>query len=217
MRDQGRKPRLGPRADRRDEERCETGRQLLVVGKGRRVDEGLGLRDGLLVEGRQAARDAVGLLLELVVRHDPVDVAIALRECGVDVVGDEQHLQGPAAAYQSRQARHRTAPGTTPVPTSNCARIALSPARRMSQARANSLPAPRVRPRSDAMLTTGARLSRAVKSSQGMHPGRPGRHRDGLRRIAFGVVVGEEELGVAAREDDNREVRVALDRVHEAR
>jgi hypothetical protein len=44
----------------------------------------------------------------------------------------------------------------------------------MSHATMNSLPAPRARPRIDAMLTTGARISRAVESSQGCIPVGPG-------------------------------------------
>jgi len=44
----------------------------------------------------------------------------------------------------------------------------------MSQASTNSLPAPRTRPRIDAMLTTGARLSRTIRSSHGCIPVGPG-------------------------------------------
>src|SRR6185312_16690674 len=45
---------------------------------------------------------------------------------------------------------------------------------------------------------------------------RAGRHCDGLRRIALRVVVGEEELRVATGEDDDREVVVILDRLHQS-
>src|SRR3989475_5320742 len=59
-------------------------------------------------------------------------------------------------------------PGTRPAPTSNCDRMAFSRlAKRMSQARASSLPIPVARPRIDAIDTTGARLRRTSVSGHG--------------------------------------------------
>lgn len=56
-------------------------------------------------------------------------------------------------------------PGTTPAPTSNWPnRLFSREANRRSHASTNSLPAPRARPRIDAMLTTGARERRTSRS-----------------------------------------------------
>src|SRR5580700_9497199 len=66
-------------------------------------------------------------------------------------------------------------PGTRPAPTSNCDKIAFSRlAKRMSQARASSLPIPVARPRIDAIDTTGARLRRTSISGHGCNPVGPG-------------------------------------------
>ena len=62
-------------------------------------------------------------------------------------------------------------PGTTPTPTSHWPRSVFSrEANRRSQARTNSLPAPRARPRIEAMLTTGARARRTRTSIQADSP-----------------------------------------------
>jgi hypothetical protein len=62
-------------------------------------------------------------------------------------------------------------PGTTPVPTSNWPSSAFSrEANRRSQASTNSLPAPRTRPRIEAMLTNGARDRRTRRSSHACIP-----------------------------------------------
>jgi len=56
-------------------------------------------------------------------------------------------------------------PGTTPAPTSKCNKIAFSRlAKRMSQARANSLPTPVARPRIDAIDTTGPLINSRASS-----------------------------------------------------
>lgn len=66
-------------------------------------------------------------------------------------------------------------PGTTPAPTSNCDKMAFSRlAKRMSQARASSLPTPVARPRIDAIDTTGARLRRTSIPGRGCKPVGPG-------------------------------------------
>jgi hypothetical protein len=136
---------------------CSQGRQPLpVVGQVVASTKAVFSAIASLVEGREGGVGG-GRSLEPVVGRDAVDVAVGER--GVGVVGDEQRLQG--AADQPRQARHRERPGAD----SDCARVALSPVSGMPMARANSLPAPRARPRIEAMLTTGARLSQAVRSS----------------------------------------------------
>ena len=102
--------------------------------------------------------DLIDLLVEPVVGDHSVDVAVLLRARSVEHLGDEEDLESPAATDQAGEPGHRTPPGTTPVPTSNCPRGAFSrEANRRSQASTNSLPAPRARTRIDAMLTNGAR------------------------------------------------------------
>src|SRR6202011_4852730 len=67
-------------------------------------------------------------------------------------------------------------PGTTPTPTSHWPRSVFSrEANRRSQASTNSLPAPRARPRIEAMLTTGTRARRTRTSIQADSPVGPTR------------------------------------------
>src|SRR6185437_14334742 len=65
-------------------------------------------------------------------------------------------------------------PGSDPRPTSGWPRIALSPAKRMSVASTNSLPAPRARPRMAEIVTAGTLLSRTRLSRYGCNPVGPG-------------------------------------------
>ena len=107
-------------------------------------------------------------------------------------------------------------PGTTPMPTSNWPSTAFSrDAKRRSVASTNSLPAPRARPRIEAMLTTGARDRRTMRSVHVGSPVGPDAERRGLGEVVLHVVVGEEEVGVGAVEDDDLELRLLLDQVHE--
>ena len=80
------------------------------------------------------------------------------------------------------------APGTTPPPTSNCARTALSrDAKRMSQASRSSQPWPRARPRSLAIEITrdwARRVTNFGHSSNGRHPAGRGLRRRGRCRNA---------------------------------
>jgi hypothetical protein len=97
--------------------------------------------------------------VQLGVSQRPVDPAVAFGHLGVDVAGAQDHLQGPAPAQQPRQVLHPTGARGAPKPTSGWPRTAFSrAAKRMSQARASSLPAPRARPRSLAIVTTGRSL-----------------------------------------------------------
>ena len=107
-------------------------------------------------------------------------------------------------------------PGTTPVPTSNWPSSVFSrEANRRSQASTNSLPAPRARPRIEAMLTAGARDSRTRRSSHACIPVGPTPNATVLRRVVLDVVVGEVEVGVRAVEDDDVEVGVRFDQADE--
>ena len=83
--------------------------ELAVGGQGRQVDIGLGAGDGFVVEARQPGGDRLDLVVEPVVGHRAVDVPVPLGAGPVEVVGDEQDLEGAPAAYQSRKPRHRAA------------------------------------------------------------------------------------------------------------
>ena len=77
-------------------------------------------------------------------------------------------------------------PGTMPAPTSHCDRMAFSRlAKRMSHARANSLPTPVARPRIDAIDATGARLRRTSTSGRDCKPVDPG----GSRVVSSGFAM----------------------------
>ena len=66
------------------------------------------------------------------------------------------------------------APGSAPAPTSICPKTAFSrAANRMSHASASSLPAPRARPRSLAIVTTGNSLSLCHNMPSDASPGPP--------------------------------------------
>src|SRR5438270_5323219 len=104
-------------------------------------------------------------------------------------------------------------PGTMPAPTSKCDRIAFSRlAKRMSQAKASSLPTPVARPRIDAI-------------EHGRGPAQAHQHiREGLQtcwsRWQTGclfnfreeIVVSHEKSVDRAVEDDNFEILVGFDR-----
>lgn len=102
------------------------------------------------------------------------------------------------------------------MPTSNwVSSVFLREANRTSQASTNSLPAPRARPRIEAMVTTGARDRRTRKSIHAGHSGRTDSECRGPARVVLDVVVGQVELGVDAVEDHDVEVRVLLDQANE--
>src|SRR5712671_875582 len=108
-------------------------------------------------------------------------------------------------------------PGTTPTPTSHWPRSVFSrEANRRSQASTNSLPAPRARPRIEAMLTTGARARRTDKDVD------PGRQSSGTdpeclspAGVVLQVIMGQVEIPVGAVEHNDVEVRILLDQANE--
>src|SRR6266436_2650747 len=108
-------------------------------------------------------------------------------------------------------------PGTTPTPTSHWPRSVFSrEANRRSQASTNSLPAPRARPRIEAMLTTGARARRTDKDVD------PGRQSSGTdpeclspAGVVLQVIMGQVEIPVGAVEHNDVEVRILLDEAGE--
>ena len=199
------------------EEVGQGGRELAVGGQRHPVDVGLRARDRVVIEAREPRRDRLDLVVEPVVGDRPVDVPVLLRARSVEVVGDEQDLERAAATDQPREpapsGRRR---GPRPVPTSNWPSSVFSrEANRRSQASTNSLPAPRARPRIEAMLTAGARDRRTRRSSHACIPVGPTPQRRGPGRVVLDVVVGEIEVGVGAVEDDDVEVGVLLDQADE--
>ena len=62
---------------------------------------------------KRASREAIGvdLVVEPVVGDQPVDVPVLLRARTVEIVGDEQDLERPAATDQAGEPGHRTAAG----------------------------------------------------------------------------------------------------------
>src|SRR5205823_3142347 len=104
-------------------------------------------------------------------------------------------------------------PGTTPAPTSKCDKMAFSRlAKRMSQARASSLPTPVARPRIDAIDTAEARLRRTSISGRGCKPVGPGGRLGCLFNFREEIVVSHEKSVDRAVEDDNFEILVGFDR-----
>ena len=105
----------------------------------------------------------------------PARVSVLGGQAGRDVVAAEQDLQGSAAADEAPQARHGTAAGNGADADLELAQDRRLDANRMSVARTNSLPAPRVRPRISEIVATGSLLSRTKLSTYGCMPVRPGR------------------------------------------
>src|SRR6266581_9642183 len=107
-------------------------------------------------------------------------------------------------------------PGTTPTPTSHWPTSVFSrEANRRSQARTNSLPAPRARPRIEAALTTGARARRTRTSIQADSPVGPTPSASVLPGSFSQVIMGQVEIPVGAVEHNDVEIRILLDEAGE--
>ena len=76
--------------------------ELAVGGQRHLVDMGLRARNRLVIEACDACGDRVDLVVEPVVGDRPVHVPVLLGSRPVEIVGDEQDLERPAAADQSR-------------------------------------------------------------------------------------------------------------------
>ena len=124
-----------------------------------------------MVEARESCGDRLDLVVELVVGDQPVDVPVLLRARSVEIVGDEEDLERPAAADQAGEPGHRTAP-----------RDHAGPDLELAEQRVLARGEPQVTgqhelasgaagaSRIEAMLTTGARARRTRTSS---HAGIP--------------------------------------------
>src|SRR5881628_2596537 len=98
-------------------------------------------------------------------------------------------------------------PGCTPTPTSGWpSRVFSRDAKRMSQARTNSLLTPRTQPRIFAMLTTGDLVRRTNVS---MRIGRPDSCGD-VPRLAGQIKVGKIEVRIRALEYDDTQARTGV-------
>jgi len=86
----------------------------------------------------------------------PVDVSVSFRGVAVEIVRAENDFERPTAADQMWKTFRTAAAGMHPTPTSGWPSLVFSrDAKRMSQARTNSLLTPRTQPRIFAILTTG--------------------------------------------------------------
>ena len=80
---------------------ARAGGNSLSGGQRHPVDVGLRARDRVVVEARESRGDLLDLVVELVVGDHPVDVPVLLRARSVEIVGDEEDLERPAAADQA--------------------------------------------------------------------------------------------------------------------
>ena len=112
------------------EEVGQGGRKLAVGGQRHLVDVGLRARDRVVIEAREPRGDRVDLVVEPVVGDHPVDVPVLLRARSVEVVGDEQDLERPAATDQAGEPGHRAAAGDHARCRPRTGRAACSRARR---------------------------------------------------------------------------------------
>ena len=130
-------------------------------------DEILRGGDGTPVEGGDPARERVDEAVQFGVWKCPVDVPVSFRGVAVEVVRAENDFERPTATDQMCRRSVPPPPGCNPTPTSGWpSRVFSRDAKRMSQARTNSLLTPRTQPRIFAMLTTGDLVRRTNVSSR---------------------------------------------------
>ena len=150
-------------------------RARLELGSCRRPEPiDLGLHRALVLHGPNEARRRTSASTKSRGRHRPACGSPSRRRSGdisIEIVAAEEELKCARAADQAREPFSAPPPGTNPTPTSRLPNRALCRlAKRMSQASTNSLPMPRVRPRTLAMLTTGVDERRSTKSRQSPAP-----------------------------------------------
>ena len=107
------------------------------------------------IERGNPAGERIYEAIQLLVRKCPVYVPVSFSGVAVIVVRAENYFQRTPTAYKQRKTFGSSPPGFTPTPTSGwLSSVFSSDAKRMSQARMNSLLTPRAQPRIFAMLTT---------------------------------------------------------------
>src|ERR1700686_1603984 len=67
-----------------------------------------------MIEARESRGDGLDLRAELVVGNQPVDVSVLLRARSIEIVGNEEDLECPAATGQAGGPSHRTVHGNHP-------------------------------------------------------------------------------------------------------
>src|SRR5213078_4652209 len=120
------------------------------------VDEILRGGDGSPVEGSDPARERVDEAIQFGVWKSPVDVSVSFRGVAVEIVRAENDFERPTATDQMWKTFRPAAAGMQSHPTSGWpSRVFSRDAKRMSQARTNSLLAPRRQGGGRARLTAG--------------------------------------------------------------
>src|SRR4051794_5744854 len=102
-------PSLRSRSRDRGHARVPAGSDLDIRRQAGGIHEALGVCDRPFVKRGDAPRQRVDVAIELPVRQGPVYIAIGFGEVAADVIGAQQHLQGPLPAHLPRQTRHRPA------------------------------------------------------------------------------------------------------------
>ena len=149
------------RPSQRGLKRSDGGEQPVGGRQRDMVDEILRGGDGTPVEGGDPARESVDEAVQFGVWKCPVDVSVSFRGVPVEVVRAENDFERPAATDQVWEAFRTAATGMQSDPDFGLAsRVFSRDAKRMSQARTNSLLTPRTQPRIFAMLTTGDLVKR---------------------------------------------------------
>ena len=129
-----------------------------------------------MIEPRKSRRHRLDLGVETIVGDGPVDIPVLLGPRPVEVVRDEEDLERPAAADQPRKPGRRTAAGhDTRADFEVTDQRVLARGEAQVAGEYELAAGATTRPRIAAMLTTGARDSRTIRSSHGCMPGRTGR------------------------------------------
>ena len=192
--------RFRPR--QRGQKRVEAVKEPIGTWQGDLINEVLRGRDRTPIEGRDPARERVDEAVQLGVGKCSVDIPISFRGIAVEVVRAEHDFKRPTAADQRGRRSVPPPPGFTPTPTSGWpSRVFSRDAKRMSQARTNSLLAPLTQPRIFAMLTTADLVRRTNVS---IRIGRP----EGPTAVVMlpvfpSIKVGKVEVRTRALEHDD--------------
>src|SRR5882762_1958856 len=142
------------------------GGQRGVGGKRRGVDETLNVGQRVQVETRYSLCEGIDEPDELSIGNRAVHVSIPLGPPSKSSPPTRISNARPRPTMPGRRVEGPP-PGTAAKPTSNCPSTARSRlAKRMSVARANSLPAPRALPRRAVIVTAEDLLSRMRKFAQ---------------------------------------------------
>ena len=150
------------------------GADRVRAGQGQLVEHPLGRSHRLGGERRDAPREPGHERVQVGVGQRPVDPAVSFSHLRVEIVRAQDRLHGPAPVQQPGQVLHAARAWDRAGPTSICPKMAFSAAaNRMSHASASSLPAPRARPRTFAIDTTGSSLSLCHSMPSDASPGPP--------------------------------------------